>query len=129
MDTEIKHTPGPWRIYEQPITDKDEAKRELCRMVDGTPNFQPVLVYVTDDEFVLSPAVTGCGERSIANARLIAAAPDLLAHAKADLAELEYYVGNPSAWDRYDDSMSRRLEIVVQRARTAIAKAEVTHAR
>jgi hypothetical protein len=75
----IEHTPGPWRVYEQEIADKDQAKKELCDLVEGTPNFQPWLVYVTDDDWNLATAVTGCGERSKANARLIAAAPKMLA--------------------------------------------------
>jgi hypothetical protein len=64
---------------------------------------------------------------SIAKANLIAAAPELLAHAEADIAELKYYVDNPSAWDSYDDLMSKRLEIVIHRAEAAIAKVTGEH--
>jgi len=109
-----EYTPGPWRVFEQEIADRDEAKRELCRMVDGTPNFQPVLIYVTDDEWDLAPAVTGCGERSKANARLIAAAPDLL-EALGDLIEdAEKQMANPS----------HHMPFSLQKAKAAIAKVE-----
>ncbi len=69
-----KATPGEWRVFEQEIADKEQAKRELCELVDGTPDFQPVMAYVTDDDFDLAAAVTGCGKRSKDNAAYIAAA-------------------------------------------------------
>lgn len=91
------HTPGPWRVYIQELADKEEVKRELCRLVDGTPDFQPHLVYVTDDDWDLAPAVTGCGKCSEANGRLIAAAPDLLealkecaSHAGGDIGDIDW---------------------------------------
>lgn len=30
-----------------------------------------------------------------------------------DLAALRYYVGNPSAWDHYDEGLSKRIQAVV----------------
>lgn len=65
------HTPGPWAIY--PETDG----REICAvdMVDRLPIRQRIC----------SPVI---GENWLANARLIAAAPDLLAALK--LAESVY---------------------------------------
>lgn len=104
------HTPGPWRVYEQDIVDKDQAKRELCDLVEGTPDFQPCLVYVTDDDWNLATAVTGCGAKSKANARLIAAAPELLEALKTLIS------------DDVNEGMmfSKRIEL----ARDAIAKAE-----
>lgn len=38
------------------------------------------------------------------------------------VSELEYYIGNPSAWDRYDDAMSEHLRRVVEKSRAALAK-------
>jgi hypothetical protein len=72
-----KHTPGPWNVYEQSIEDAEAAKRELCALVDGTPKVGPTLFMLCAPNG-LSPAVTGCGECADANARLIAAAPDML---------------------------------------------------
>jgi hypothetical protein len=62
-------------------------------------------------------------ETAMANARLIAAAPDLLAHAQADISELKYFINNPSAWAHFDEDMSERLRAVVARARAAISNA------
>jgi hypothetical protein len=55
--------------------------------------------------------------------RIRNAAPDLLEHAVLDVAELEYYINNPSAWDSFDEGMSELLRKVVTRAKAAIAKA------
>lgn len=44
----------------------------------------------------------------------------LRAALEADIADLEYYIGNPSAWASYDDGMSDRLRAVVSRARRAL---------
>jgi hypothetical protein len=73
------HTPGRWRVYIQDVADKEQAKKELCDLIEGTPNFQPRLVYVTDDDWNLAVCVTGCGEKSEANARAIASIPDMVA--------------------------------------------------
>jgi hypothetical protein len=71
---ETKHTPGPWR-YRQPISDRLRGQpiRSLEVLVDG-PNgiYKP---YVAD---VRSLDAAG-NDNTEANARLIAAAPDLLA--------------------------------------------------
>jgi hypothetical protein len=60
---------------------------------------------------------THCQPREVSNA------PELLEHAVLDVAELEYYINNPSAWDSFDEGMSELLRKVVTRAKAAIAKA------
>lgn len=120
--SEGKHTPGPWRVYAQEIADKDQAKHELCQLVDGTPNFQNVMVYVTDDDWNLAPAVTGCGEHSIANAHLIAAAPDLLA---ALLSVRQIIVdGAMTGFNPKDGDWAERLYLSQAKSYAAIARAE-----
>lgn len=87
--SEVKHTPGPWLIAE------------------NSPTFVYALDSVGHNEFDLN--VQGRGqfrERHIANARLIAAAPDLL----------EALKGVVAVADRKTDEFDR--------ARAAIAKAE-----
>jgi hypothetical protein len=83
-------TPFPWRVYVQEIADKEQAKKELCDLIEGTPNFQPRLVYVTDDEWDLAVCITGCGERSEANAHAIAALPAMKREIKQWLKLKEY---------------------------------------
>ncbi len=70
MTNTDRATERPWSVYVEPITDKEHAKRELSLLVDGTPNFKERLVYICGPGG-LAPAVTGCGERSEANAALI----------------------------------------------------------
>jgi len=64
-----------------------------------------------------------CTERD-QYASLIAAAPDEHEANEFTVSELEYYIGNPSAWEHYDDAMSERLRRVVEKASAAIAKAK-----
>jgi hypothetical protein len=70
------HTPGPWEIYPAPIASGQEAKDLLCEQVDYTSPIGSVLYMLNAGG--KCPAITGCGPTSEANARLIAAAPDLL---------------------------------------------------
>lgn len=71
-----KHTPGPWKIclasdlYIEPDRGSDIYQRPLCRVL---PNF---------------PVGTNA-----ANARLIAAAPDLLTQLKALVVQIEFNPG------------------------------------
>jgi len=84
VSDEVKHTPGPWRVNHRCV--EDEARNAIAsvyRNVDGTGHNK-------------------------ANARLIAAAPDLLAACEAIL----------SGWG-HQDGVSRAVE----KARAARAKA------
>jgi hypothetical protein len=65
MSTEFKHTPGPWEVYYPDITG--------CGLGIDTADSKTSIV-VFDDE----AGVYGAGEQDEANARLIAAAPELL---------------------------------------------------
>ena len=70
-----KATPGEWAVFLQPIDNKEDAKKELCQLVDNTQIFHKVLpmLSVETELGALCPAVTGCGSRSKENAVFIAA--------------------------------------------------------
>jgi hypothetical protein len=89
------HTPGPWTCY--PDTDSDSYETGYARV--GTPDHDNPEAGWLSDYF------------HIEDARLIAAAPDLLAVLKRSLSWLSSYPGD-GALDVYDE------------ARAAIAKAE-----
>lgn len=95
-----KHTPGPWvagRIFEE------SRWVEIYKIKDnGMPSLPFAACKHFDEE---------------ANARLIAAAPDLLDVLK-ELAALDF-----GALIMNDDD-ERRIDFVARKARTAIAKAE-----
>lgn len=91
----MKHTSAPWRIGDAGLT------------VFGPPNGQPA-----------PEVIASCKKR--ANARLIAAAPDLLE-------ALEQCVTDPNAHCFASDekeAMYRRLRAINETARAAIAKAK-----
>lgn len=91
-----KHTPGPWRVYPVMWPD-DEVTFDSFRIL-GADNVSPAIVF-------------GGVEEAPYNARLIAAAPELL-EALRDLVDA---VGtNPDEW----------LKQPMAYARRAIAKAE-----
>jgi hypothetical protein len=81
MARELKHTPGPWQSEDEngiPITSEDwslgyegcgNCVGSLITDSDGTVVAQAVLVYRRDEKV---------NERLTANARLIAAAPEML---------------------------------------------------
>ena len=103
----MEHTPGPWRV-------------EGCQVGKNIVTGKPLLAYLdimTDDnEWVICRIQAGIGETSNeqawANARLIAAAPDLLAACEAML----------DAWCGYE--MLAALDINTQNlVEDAIAKA------
>lgn len=95
--SETKHTPGPWSLNEE--GDPQAPSGELiCMMTDG---------------------VNGEGE---ANARLIVAAPDLLAAFKAIVARHDgiFDAAELAAFG----PLTTKAEDIVRIAQTAIAKAE-----
>lgn len=67
-----KASPGPWLIWREPISSKDEAKRELALLVETTAEGADHLPMITDANGKCS-AETGCGPTSAANAAFITA--------------------------------------------------------
>ena len=102
-----KHTPGPWRACGE---DKGGCQ---CGMVWSTSVDVIVAVAVTaaDEAYTCGAGITDPAEQ-IANARLIAAAPDLLAACEAMYLWLQ--LGHAE-----DDKFGRTIK-------AAIAKAEAT---
>lgn len=70
------HTPGPWGVFAQPINGAGDAVLELVEQVQATNPISSHIYLI--DAGGKCAAVTGCGPTSEANARLIAAAPELL---------------------------------------------------
>lgn len=100
----IKHTPGPWFITGS-MTKYVEA-RIPGRMIQEVAACGPT---AADD---------GYGEQQMANARLIAAAPDLLE-------ALEYAVVDFDNWAAHEDNHPHEhLVAWAEKARAAIAKAK-----
>lgn len=97
-----KHTPGPWYAVGGVVEHPDDTVPDIC---------------------VCDPKLFGMGhlprsrEEIIANARLIAAAPDLL---DALQLSLEY-------WAHREQRYKNRSPVWVQEARAAIAKAKGGH--
>ena len=116
MSEQAKHTPGPWRanghtVYtadavEHWLGNRDPKPREVCRCVDNeADDVTPGFAAGEDDN---APDF----EDATANARLIAAAPDLLAR----LSEL-------SEWMRTHTGPSDGTHDMLVRAVAAIARA------
>ena len=99
-----RHTPGPWNVDDL----GDESFCETNHKYGiGSPN---------------SPCyrlakIEGLGETALANARLIAAAPDLLAACKAAKGVLDQW--GPERW-------GHTLELLHAKLSAAIARAEAT---
>jgi hypothetical protein len=107
------HAPGPWAIIPQRSPEGDIAT-----------------VYGTTDGWVSihAPAWTniGSGEVAMANARLIAAAPDLLEalhEVYRQLMNLQPIIGNGLLNDRQLASIDPRIDMCIEAANCAIAKA------
>ena len=110
-----KYTPGPWRVGEQ--TEKQHTRIEQCS-ARGDGQWSITVGWVNDDANTVPDADGRLGETWKANARLIAAAPDLLE-------ALDHCEKILNAWfaDPGDDP-GRRAMAAVNKARAAIAKAE-----
>lgn len=102
------HTPGPWNYkstYQGPLSDRWKG---FPFSIDGGDGFQPALLF-GDGQLNRGTAE--------ANARLISAAPELLALAQAFV----------TAWDIWKESGYRaELAFAVSDARRVIAKAKGT---
>jgi len=94
------HTPGPW------VAKFDEYGVEGSLVVEGNSN---------DGEFgsCASPLWVGESDKNMPDARLIAAAPDLLAEVKR-LRRLNNYLWEhrSSHWSADDDAEMDRLEMI-----------------
>jgi hypothetical protein len=112
--SEAKHTPAPWHFLEEGDTESDHNIGKPFTICGGDDDD---LADVFDNTH---STVSISREEAIANARLIAAAPDLLAALKACAALLD---GNLSETAPF---MTRRIEIVVLLAQCteALKKAE-----
>jgi antitoxin (DNA-binding transcriptional repressor) of toxin-antitoxin stability system len=105
MTTQNTHTPGPWTV-------------ESCRNEDGSPFLSisgqgPFGAWLADIQpGSVNGKPLGVTQRDEANARLIAAAPDLLAALK-EMTELKHFTATRSEKESAD-----------AKARAAIAKAK-----
>lgn len=114
--SDIKHTPGPW-INKLPSMNDEHMCRVMSAGYPQEPGYQkayPVVAMTWSPEHVVS-YVGLSRQECIANARLIAAAPDGLALAKA---VVEYFGDDPI--DPLLDGDIRLREM----ARAIVAKAE-----
>jgi len=110
-----KHTPGPWRV----ITDDDEyLPGEMSDFIDiGHCCFSAHAVTALQKNYNHDSA-----EEHLANARLIAAAPDLLEALSDTLAALQ--VASNAQEKSGDIVGASETQFKLRRARAAIAKAE-----
>lgn len=110
MATETKHTPGPWAICtwasHMPLSGWPS---EVCAD-DGEGDGATICMFYRVDLYDFDRAAVE------ANARLIAAAPDLLAALEEAITLVEFFHGVPG-WTEYQSSPE------MKRLRAAIAKA------
>ena len=103
MNTEAKHTPGPWHIIERTghVSKSHEQTFDIMSGPNGSPHEWDMV----------------CDKAAGANARLIAAAPELLEACKA-VSEAHAYI------QRTGSGETRALCEAVDLLRAAVAKAE-----
>lgn len=111
----LTHTMGPWKISKHGIhrmdTDPDKDDEEYGIHIVAKDSYLPAQAYGTDKDEV------------VANAALIAAAPDLLEACKESL-------GLAIAWAGYHQSLNNSPEIhpvhaeIISKIQAAIRKAE-----
>lgn len=88
--SEVKHTPGPWKIVRHmgfDFQDAEERDDPECQMGFAGPNGERVCWFGHSADYY----PTEGDEPSEADARLIEAAPDLLRHLKASIDALERF--------------------------------------
>lgn len=98
-----KHTPGPWAVSDDGLF----VGADMVVICNNPGN---------EEDYPYSAKAWP------ANARLIAAAPDLLAHAQECLPYQDEHTRPYRDWDRAD--LIEALEAIEKSARAAIAKAE-----
>jgi len=104
-----QHTPGPWAFDPDDFTEvfNPDSGAMICKVLEA------------DDFPCLEEGTHGdVQDECLANARLIAAAPDMLEALKAAKETIRVWHG-PNAWDIYDRSSPEMKAI-----NEAIAKAE-----
>lgn len=112
---ETKHTPGPWEYGRMLISPK--AKDRRCGFVVNGPDDDPESLELPTRICDLRvPAGMSGFQEGEANARLIAAAPELLAALLRLAAQAEMT-------SDFDEAIGGTLHSAVKQARAAIAKA------
>jgi hypothetical protein len=118
--TEVSHTPGPWKVTESTASDgainlyaetdwpvNTPGQRSLASMTGSA--------YTNPKKHYFNPETL---EANRANARLIAAAPDMLEALREILNEAEAYADYLRS-----KALDEELERTIDQARAAIAKA------
>lgn len=110
-----KHTPGPW----QHDRERSMGGAPIIVGKRGDRNRMREVAKVLFDNGSDDPEVR-------ANARLIAAAPDLLGALKAAGEALDAASAAICEWDQHDPSVAARCNLAYRQICVAIAKAEPT---
>jgi hypothetical protein len=113
-DLQAEPTPGPWKVFD------DRTTRTVLRVVSSAPdsrNSEVAVLYCArgDSEFESPVGVVRGDFHRIANANLLAAAPELLAALKA----AEAFIGGFEG-----DEAQEGTDALLEQIRTAISKAE-----
>lgn len=102
-----QHTPGPWRVGREIGESQLMPRIEILRDVTFAEGVRPTTYYLAEVCYPTTTGNTVGAEERRANARLIAAAPDLLAALIGLLPQT--FTGNPSRaeevahWERERD--------------------------
>lgn len=115
-----QHTPGPWEVYAHPINGAGDAVLELVEQVQHTSPIGDKLYLINASG--KCPALTGCGPTSKANARLIAAAPDMLTEHEVREGDLVMLIKAIEAGDPRAELLVRAGDML-RETRAVIAKA------
>lgn len=108
------HTPGPWRV----VGAKEEPHGPRYYRIESS------LIRADAQNLVADVNIYNYGTEGIANARLIAAAPDLLEALRLLLDACARGPFGKQDWVDYESDPERRWGYFTNQARAAIAKAE-----
>ena len=91
-----------------PIIDQLYWKRtgDEFQLIRQTQESETVFFIATEAEY---KAITQAAKESPLYYEVLAAKEQQIAALKDALESLQYYVGNPSAWESYDEDMSERI--------------------
>lgn len=115
QDQKVSYTPGPWTVDDNTQTAEVAKAAYLGEkwaqllMEQGPYRIESRSVTVCGD-------VSGIGSQAEANARLIAAAPDLLEAAKRLIAEGDEYTFRDRRNDMRDDPLIEELQAAIDKA-------------